>query len=426
MNNLFLKHFNKFEKIILILILLYSGGAWLFRPPISVAAETGEFGIGPISRLINLGIYAITALLIIIRWKRFLYALTKKKLLMLTLIIVLGSVLWSVSPEHTISDNKGITRVTVLGIYIATRYPLKELMNILAWTFGLAATFSFLYCIIFPDLGIQVARFGETSGWRGMYFHKNSYGRQMSFASILFLTLALKKRQYSWLLWALFGISLSQLLLSNSKTALLCFIITNTWMVIFPILRQRKKIVFFMMPLIISILGASLISIITNLEFIIVDLLGKSMTFTGRLPVWVFLLEKIGEKPLIGYGQSAFWPMISKDSEFVNSFAWAGHAHNGFIELALSIGIIGFASFSLSFIIDYSRAITFSTLADTAENVWPLQFFTIIIVTNVAVNSTFFQPHLSWMLYVIVSYSMSLEFDRLNNHRTILYHKNYE
>ena len=410
MKSQFLKHFNKLEKIITILILLYSGGAWLFRPPYF---ETIEYGIGSMATPINLGIYAVTALFIILRWKHFIYALTKEKLLIITILLALFSVVWSVSPESTMNLNKGLVRVTAFGIYIAIRYSLKEQINILAWTFGLAAVASLLYSLIFPNLGIQPDRFGGTEGWRGVFFHKNELGRQMSFGTIIFLLLALKKSKHDWLLWTLFGLSFSLLLLSNSKTALLCFFVSVIWMFIFPFLRKFSSSMLFILSLTIFMLSCFVTNIVINLKFFL-NALGKDMTFTGRVPAWTFLLEKLAEKPWLGYGHDAFWEYIQNDPEYKYSFHWVfSHAHNGFLDVALSIGIIGVLLFALSFLITYFKAIVFARYANTVENSWPLLFFTIIFSTNLFVESTFLDAQAYWMLYVATVFSMSIEFDCL-------------
>ena len=411
------KYINKIEKPVIILILLYSGGAWLFRPPYFITTHggelTSEYGIGKFSSLINLAIYAITFLLVAVKWKHFLYTLTKEKLLLFAMCLVVCSVLWSVSPESTMAYNKGLLRVTALGIYLALRYSLKEQLNILAWTFGIAAVTSLIYCLIFPNLGIQPDRYGETAGWRGIFFHKNHFGRQMAFSSSIFLLLALKQVEDRMLHWMLCAVSFSLLILSNSKTALLCFILAAFLFPIAALFKHSIKIILFVFPLVMIFLTGLIVTILLRVG-VVLNAMNKDTTLTGRIPVWNFLLEKLSEKPLLGYGHNAFWKTLSNDTGYLYSFNWkVGHAHNGFLEVALSVGIIGLLLFLLSFTIAYIRAISLIRFANTAENFWPLQFLTITLITNLAVGSTFFDPSSYWMIYIAIIFSLALKQDRL-------------
>ena len=412
--NRFWQYFAYLEKIIIVLILLYAGGAWLFRPPY---LSTTEVTIN--STVINLAIYAFTFLSIALRWKHFVYALTKEKLLLLVIAIALCSVLWSVNVESTFDTNKGLIRATALGIYIAVRYSLKEQLNIAAWTFGSAAVVSLLYCLIFPDLGIQFATTEETAGWRGIFFHKNHFGRQMSYAAAIFLIFVRKQPQARWLCWSLLGISLSLLLLSNSKTALLCFLVSIALLPIATILKQSITRLSIILPYALLFLTGFTVTVLFNLESILTAL-GKDITFTGRVPVWAFLGEKIAQRPWLGYGHSAYWDTVSNDTGYIYSFNWDfGHAHNGFIEVALSIGIVGLTLFLISFLLAYQKAIALIRLEDTAESFWCLQFLTITLVTNLTIGTSFLETSSYWILFVSMLFSLSLKFDSLRKARPI-------
>jgi O-antigen ligase len=66
-------------------------------------------------------------------------------------------------------------------------------------------------------------------------------------------------------------------------------------------------------------------------------------TFTGRTEIWEFLVGQIADKPVFGHGFAAFWRTdgliateIFGDEQWV---AHAFHAHNGFYELAVTMGV---------------------------------------------------------------------------------------
>ena len=71
--------------------------------------------------------------------------------------------------------------------------------------------------------------------------------------------------------------------------------------------------------------------IATNQEFIL-DLLGRSSTFTGRADIWKAIEVSLADKPRLGHGYGAYWSedymdstllCVIDDLEFVPS-----HSHN--------------------------------------------------------------------------------------------------
>jgi O-antigen ligase len=72
-------------------------------------------------------------------------------------------------------------------------------------------------------------------------------------------------------------------------------------------------------------------------------------TLTGRTVIWQFALEKISEHPWLGYGFGSFWrvgtgvPSVDEAPGFV---AKMPHAHNGYIDILLQIGVVGSVLFT--------------------------------------------------------------------------------
>lgn len=59
------------------------------------------------------------------------------------------------------------------------------------------------------------------------------------------------------------------------------------------------------------------------------------MTLTGRTELFAYAWTLIAERPVLGYG------FLSGRSIFLERFPWAGHSHNAFIEIAISMGLVG-------------------------------------------------------------------------------------
>ena len=95
-----------------------------------------------------------------------------------------------------------------------------------------------------------------------------------------------------------------------------------------------------------TILGLNLVAIGSMYSPSLHDLLQAlyiDPTFTGRTDIWRFVIRHIADRPVTGYGFSTFWLTEDvvygfKDVGWVSSVSTA---HNGYLDLALQLGIPG-------------------------------------------------------------------------------------
>jgi exopolysaccharide production protein ExoQ len=83
---------------------------------------------------------------------------------------------------------------------------------------------------------------------------------------------------------------------------------------------------------------------------LILDLLGKDSSLTGRTVIWPYVIEAIGDRPILGWGFWAFWSPSNPRSIEISREVGFGFqlpsAHNGVLELLLQIGVVGTAFIS--------------------------------------------------------------------------------
>lgn len=92
---------------------------------------------------------------------------------------------------------------------------------------------------------------------------------------------------------------------------------------------------------IILYLGIIIFHVQNLFKFLIVDILKKDLTFTGRIYIWSYVINFIKKKPLIGYG------IENSNYRFMKTSYWRSfHAHNFILEIVYKTGIVGFAIFS--------------------------------------------------------------------------------
>jgi O-antigen ligase len=90
----------------------------------------------------------------------------------------------------------------------------------------------------------------------------------------------------------------------------------------------------------IAIAGASMDDVL--------QLLVGDPTLTGRTEIWALVIERIAERPLLGYGWMAFWGAyeanpIAADVPLTSwiSGVFLNSGHNGYLDMALEAGLIG-------------------------------------------------------------------------------------
>jgi exopolysaccharide production protein ExoQ len=138
----------------------------------------------------------------------------------------------------------------------------------------------------------------------------------------------------------------------------------------------------------------------TNTEGV-TRVLGRSENFTGRTVLWSSLVPYILNRPIQGYGYSAFW--VTGESEAANIERIMGtavmYSHNGYVEVLLGLGAIGFV-LSLVFLgIGFHRAIFWSKLGHSTVEVWPLAVMVYFLIFNFG-EATILIHSLQWALWI--------------------------
>ncbi|MHC5767878.1 MAG: O-antigen ligase family protein [Nostoc sp.] len=401
------------EKILTILLLLIAVGALTIHPAQEVSMST--LGGDKLDTIFNIVSYLILFYFLILYWKGFIYVIIRSPLQFLLLVIVIFSLLWSEDLSSSLTYLRGLIRIYFLAIYLAMRYPLKEQIKLIAWALGVAASLSMLFSAFVPG---YIHESPELLGmWSGIYGHKNELGYMMAWSAGVFLHLALSGHRYRWLMWALCGISICLIILSRSTTSLT---ILMTMILLLPFYRSLKKTNYKLQVITITstlmLLMISSILLLNNAETV-VGTSGKDLTFNGRSDLWELVISKILERPWLGYGFSGFWTSNAA-SKLRATYDWASNAHNGFLELLLELGFVGFLTFAAGFVRFFVMALTrIISVAKKPEDYWPMQMLIIIVIVNFS-EARLLTPSWNWLMYITMSLSLTVEYQR--NSKNIL------
>lgn len=355
-------------------------------------------------------IYIITLLYLAPHWKRAAYLLIKDKLITLLMIIVTFSIFWSVAPGITVPRIIALWGTTLFGIYFATRYSLKQQLYLLGWALGLVIVMSILFAVGLPKYGIMQGV--HANAWRGIYTHKNSFGSTMALGTITFLILGAADKPKRWLFHTGLFVSIVLLLLSRASSPLIYLFVITLIFFALKVLGWEYKVKAAAICLFTTVGYVLATWCITQAEAI-AAMFGKDLTFTGRTDIWVYVWELIQKKPWLGYGYGALWSGWNSETSFVwKAVHWeAPHSHNGFLEVLLGLGVLGFSVLVIHIAITFTRSLIIVGQARTATYFFPLIILLLMLLKNTTEVSFISRNSLDWVLYVSVALSSHLKFD---------------
>ncbi len=186
--------------------------------------------------------------------------------------------------------------------------------------------------ILEPELG---------GDWRGLFGHKND----ASAAMVIFILIALfvAHTRGIGLSVILIGLALPFLYFTHSKTSLAAFPIVYFVSLIMAHARRPVAGIGFALFVLLCLNMISIGSIYLAPVHSFVDSIMSDPSFTGRADVWKFAEDSVAQRPITGYGFSAFWG-TDHVVYGMSGKGWANtasHAHNGYLDFALTVGIPG-------------------------------------------------------------------------------------
>jgi exopolysaccharide production protein ExoQ len=403
--------FSKSQRATIVILLILLGvGAGLYPQANDLAA--GEHLIVKLGRVLS---YILVPLLILEQWKRFFYVATRNASLLVLIGITLASFLWSDSPASTIDNGKGLIRTTLLGMYLATQYNIKEQMRLFAKAIAVAAPISLIVALALPVYGIMNPIDDQTLGWRGIFFHKNDLGDVMAIGITIFFLLSHEKLRHKWLFWVVICLMIALLILANAKTPLIGLLTSLSLLPFHKMLRQQYTLKAFLLTISIILVGSSVVWISNNTEALLIAI-GKDPGLNGRADTWTIIIRMIQERPWLGYGYFGFWSNPDNAAEVHKYYisSWKpGHAHNGLLTLLLDVGLVGGFVFLYNFFFTFKQSIFFARSSKSSHGIFPLQVLTFLVVGNISGN-VILVPYgsISWLLYTTIVVSLSIHRER--------------
>ncbi|MCC5780636.1 O-antigen ligase family protein [Nitratireductor sp. B36] len=249
--------------------------------------------------------------------------------------------------------------------------------------------------------------------WRGVFTHKNIAGPVM--AGLAFAGLYLWRRGWRWSGGLMALLAMIFVFHTGSKTTTATVPLAGMLIALPGIFGLR-----FLVPLLVVTAVSALAVATLGIVFIgpvreLAATLAPDLTYTGRTPVWDFAGDMIAQRPIFGYGFDNFWLtelVFTSDQPFDRPWDIRGivHGHNGYIDIALGMGLPALAVAVCAFLLvplrDYMRTPHYR------ENIFLADFFMMVVtfsMFNAFLESFFFRrTDPVWMFLVLGVLGMRL------------------
>lgn len=307
-----------------------------------------------------------------------------------------------------------LTIIIALGVASSIDSPRKLLWTIV-YVAGALTLLDVIVAFGLPGIGRDY-----DGNFTGLQSHKNTAGASATLTILAWLSAARwssNKRERIILFSGIFVFAIF-LLGTNSRTAIAIVIITPiTVFLLHYLLRNfglKTLLVFFLFAFFLMV-SAPLLILISGADFgeVLALFLPKGdSTLTGRMGTWEFVISEIARHPWLGSGYGSFWNIGENSPVMLRGeriMMLLNHAHNGYLEVILEIGLIGFLIFMtyLFRLVSFSmRALSLDDL--TKEQRGLMEFFAFYILSAILYNFTGWTflsaPSTQWFLLVLFTF----------------------
>jgi exopolysaccharide production protein ExoQ len=361
----------------------------------TASAPTGLNAIGGIlsQALVN----ALILVLILRRPRLLIRRIATVPWLALVAVLAVASTAWSLDPLLTLRRSIPFALAGLFGLYFATRFPAARQLRILRIAMLGLALLTIAIVVLVPNIGLDHSS-GHATDWQGVFTQKNACGRIMVLASavILFGSRLTPARLAALTLFVFV------LIMSGSHGAwIIEASVLTLWFVlrIAPRTGSRARVLFAVaVPISIAALATSATLFFSPL----MHLLGRDATLSGRTAIWAQSAHSIAQRPLLGYGYDAFWRGMTGPSLQIDTAVHfvVEHAHNGFLEICLELGITGLALFVLSYARALFRLWPLWRRGIIVPVAFPLVILVLIALCDLDENTFLIYNGIFWPLYV--------------------------
>lgn len=261
-----------------------------------------------------------------------LQLMLKQKAVLAFAVLAFLSTLWSQDPDFTFRKATLLFFSFAFAWFFATSYSPEDQIRLLLAVGVIVAMASIAMVVLLPQYGLDTG--GE---WKGVFGQKNPFGHAILFlfSGLAFRRTSSRRRLLTITFQAILPIGL--IILSRSKGSLILAFLLIAVRLYGPVIKHARK---YQLPFLLYVMVTGALVIAMGRE-IILSLLGRDSTLSGRTEEWAVLSSYALRHIWLGYGYQAFW--IGGDSlEAMHAIRAAIHgADSGYMDTMLQFGLAG-------------------------------------------------------------------------------------
>ena len=325
---------------------------WLGIAPQMAAIDSYEEG-SPVDRFFFSVLLLAGFLVLVARGKRTGKLLRSNIPILLFFLFCGLSVFWSDYPFVTLKRwTRAMGNLFVVLIVLSDVNPGAALRRVLARSGFILILYSLLLVKYIPELGRLYSPWTGTQYYTGVTGSKNSLGAIcliFGLASVWrilegvrtgdrsrnpgsFIAQGIMLLTTLWLFW-----------ISNSLTSQMCYLLGFVLMVVTPRLATKTAWIHLLVG---TILSLSVSALFLDIGSGVIEAAGRDSTLTGRTDLWAQILA-VDVNRWVGAGFETFW--VGERIRYFWSMYWwrPNQAHNGYLEMFVTLGWIGLALLAL-------------------------------------------------------------------------------
>jgi len=373
---------DRFALPALFVFLMFASGSGMgIVAPTGTGAAAGGL-VANLGRVVQLSIFLFFFLWCLKRFPETLGLLARERWIAILGIWIIASAAWSVAPGQTVRYAVPFIGAMLMALYMGLRVEPLQQIRLLTLCLGISAILSLIFGIAFPRIAIS-----PDNEWQGVFLHKNALGYMMSLGALCFVFLAVGERRRRWLSILMAIVCLTLVILSKSAGALAVTALMLVMIVPLRILISMTHRRFVAVMTAALSAGAVVCIAILRHPAPIFELLGKDATLTGRMQLWHYVKLEVLARPVLGFGYSAFWGTGEAD-RIRALVGWnPPTAHNGFLDAALGLGIIGLVILLIGLLRNFILGFKVARRERDFVATWPLFFMIFAVLDNLTESS---------------------------------------
>jgi O-antigen ligase len=370
-----------------------------------LASAAGDSDGSPAIRLLGLAIGAISLARLAATPAALRDALGRAWPLLAPVAVALLSFAWSADPAMALRRSGALALTTAFALFLVTRYDARGLIDRLLVALGLYCGLSFALIVAAPQIGVHTAAgvlFAEHVGaWRGLSPFKNDFGRNVAYAAVVFWAAALARGRGRLVFAAATAFAVALVAGSRSGQAAVLFATCAAASAALALLasfsrRERSALLLVAAPL------AALVAVGADaLASASLSALGKDASLTGRSEIWPVVLRALEGRMALGGGYGAGWETLAANEVYKALGRVIGHAHNGYLNLMVDVGVVGLAAAAATLLVYAGRLYAALSRGRSPELVL-VAFATLLFIVAGNWVASFLMKHnsLFWVMLV--------------------------